>query len=216
MSTTGKLNAWVVTYILTLLGGIALVLYMNQSHKTELSTYISEVKDLREKIQTVTKQNATVLETVGKMQAQHEKDQAVNDSLTREITASQRKAVVLTRKVTQLSDKLVQSDSTPADSISTLLGIVDLQADVITEKTAIIDTQAEQIKLTKRLYAEALSSVENLTTSLEESQAALKAVPKPPKNPDKIFFGLIPKPSRIVSAIGGVGFGIIGTLAAIR
>lgn len=112
------------------------------------------------------------------------------------------------RTVAQIEERMTlpmappQRDTVRAELIDALKTQLTITDSIVADQHNIITTQKEKIVLLDSALTLAMTRGDSL-------QAILITAPKPVKNPDKFFFGLLPKPNRKVVGVVSLAAGIV-------
>lgn len=182
----------------------------DMGHKSQVSEYMEKAEkhqkaaerailkaDSLEQInQYLNRISAEASQRAAALEAQAKRQQAIN---------AERK-----KKIDSLTAAL-DSTSTPSDSITTLVEIVEEQKDVISSQDTTINTQRKQIAEMK--IAQTADSIvkANQAATIDSLKVVIEKTPYLEQDPDKLF-GIIPMPSRKTSFITGAVVGAITIL----
>lgn len=183
----------------------------NCNGKTELDTFLVEYQELQQNAKKATiyadSLNGRVAQLTDSAKQQDEKIK----KLTISISFRERQRVAQVRELTQLENRVAaakaESDletvvATQDTVIDNLKNQVITTDGIVTEQKEIIQAQATQVL--------ALQQAVQLATARGDTlQTILNALPKKPANPDRFFFGLLPKPSRTVVGVIALAGGIV-------
>lgn len=188
---------------------------MNIGKKDEITTYIDNYKKYQ-------KESQTALHLVDSLtKSNHQKDSLVVGYLT-QANVARSTSDELKKKLPStvvLSGLHIQIDSLKrlvTDSVQMARVVIPAQDTLIKKQDSTITIQgtiieANKVEAVSLRGANRVLSDKNgvLKFSVDTLTRVIRNMPVPPKNPNKIFFGLIPKPNRVQSAIAGFVSGVV-------
>jgi len=187
--------------------------------KSTIESYIQKY----EQFQAETKRTVAMLDSVKKVIDQKDEEIVLNIVAANDARAevARLKAVMPNPQVIAvLRTKIDSLKAATSDSVMLARTVIPAQDTLIKQQDSTMTIQKlsmlakdnENIAL-RKANGGLLSENLTLKTALDSARTNLVNIPKPPENPDKIFFGLIKKPTRTQAFVGGVIATIIGDAA---
>ncbi len=183
----------------------------NCNGKTELDSFIVEYNELQRNAQRTTLYADSLQQKVTTLADSAKKQDEKIKTLQISISFREREQVTQRRELAQLEDRIEQ-----ARADSNLVTVVAVQDTAITNLKEQVETSnhiiTEQKEVIQVQHTQILSLNEALTLSTMRGDSlytVLSTLPKPPSNPDKFFFGLLPKPSRTVVGVVALTAGVV-------
>ncbi len=183
----------------------------NCNGKTELDSFLVEYKTLQENAKKTTVYADSLQREVTQLVDSAKRQDDKIKKLTISISFREQQKVAQVRQLAQLENRI---EAAKADS--NLIVVVATQDTVITNlKEQVVTTEAivddqKQVIQAQSTQVLALNQALTLSTMRGDSlQTVLSSLPKAPSNPNKFFFGLIPKPSRTVVGVVALAAGVV-------
>lgn len=186
----------------------------NCNGKTGLDNFLVQYEELQQNAKKATAHADSLNRRVAQLSDSANQQTEKIKKLTISISFRERERATQVRQLAQLEDRVqaaradsnlvvvVATQDTIIDNLKTQISTID---GVVTDQRQIIQTQATQVLALQE-------AVQLATTRGDTLQSILNTLPKKPTNPDRFFFGLLPKPSRtVVGAVALVGGIIIGS-----
>jgi chromosome segregation ATPase len=183
----------------------------NCNGKTELDSFLVEYQELQNTAKKTTAYADSLQNEVTQLADSAKRQDDKIKKLTISISFREQQKVAQVRQLAQLESRV---EAAKADS--NLVVVVATQDTVITNlKEQVTTTEAIVVDQKQVIQAQAtqvlaLNQALTLSTMRGDSlQTVLSSLPKAPSNPNKFFFGLIPKPNRTTIAIVSLAAGVV-------
>lgn len=180
----------------------------NCNGKTELDTFNLEYKEFKKNAERTSVYADSLKAQVAELTDEvMEKDDTIKQ-LTISVSFRQQSRETARRTVAQIEERMTAPmspeyrDTIKTELIDALKTQVAVTDSIVTDQQNIIKTQGEKIVLLDSALTLAMTRGDSL-------QAVLTTAPVPVKNPDKFFFGLLPKPNRKVVGVVSLAAGIV-------
>lgn len=183
----------------------------NCNGKTELDTFLVEYEELQQNAQKTIAYADSLQGKVTQLSDSAKRQDEKIKKLTISISFREQQKVAQVQQLALLEDRVAaaRADSNLEVVVATQDTVIDnLKTQV--ETTEAIVTDQKQVIQAQATQVLALNQALTLSTMRGDSlQSVLSSLPKAPSNPNKFFFGLIPKPSRTTVALVSIAAGVV-------
>jgi chromosome segregation ATPase len=182
--------------------------------QTQLDQYIEEYNEFKEDVDNTQKYADSLLLIVNQNQ---QKIEQLEDS----ILIQRSNLDESNERLQQSETARIEAESHVTDSIiqitprEVVVYVNTLEIENLDLKNSLSSSQILITSLTEQNFL-LTTSLETQTSRADSLYSILNNIPDAPSNPNKIFFGLIPKPTRTQSFILGVGTGIGITVVGLQ
>lgn len=183
----------------------------NCKGKTELDTFLVQYEELQQNAKKTTEYANSLNTQVAQLSDSAKQQDEKIKKLTISISFRQQQRVAQVEELAQLEGRVAaaRANSNTEALVETQEAVIDnLKTQV--ETTEAIVTDQQQVIQAQATQVLALQQAVQLATARGDTlQTILNGLPKKPANPDRFFFGLLPKPSRTVVGVIALAGGIV-------